>query len=138
MATEVAQKAGRARAATAPVVPDVTREERRAAGKQARNQVPRESHAAWEPWSGRPDPVDLLEEQAAARVAELVPLRYGRMAISPFSFFRGAALQMAADLAHTPDSGLRVQACGSYRQAMRRFAEMGNLHVWYSMLTPTS
>ena len=74
--------------------------------------MPRESHVSWEPWPGRPDPVDLLEEQAKSRVPELVPIRYGRMMASPFAFFRGAALVMAADLAHTPDSGLRVQACG--------------------------
>jgi len=183
------------------VVPDLTREERQAAGRQSRQRVPRESHAAWEPWPGRPDPVDLLEQQARSRVPELVPIRYGRMLVSPFSFFRGAALPMAADLAHTPDSGLRVQVCGDahlvnfggfgsperellfdvndfdetlpgpwewdvkrlaaslavagrvggfssaarhevliaatrrYREAMRGFAQLGNLEVWYSMLT---
>ena len=170
-------------------------------GREARQRVPREDHAAWAPSPGRPDPVDLLQEQARSRVADLVPIRYGRMAASPFAFFRGAALQMATDLSHTPDTGLRVQACGdahlanfggfgsperellfdvndfdetlpgpwewdlkrlaaslavagraagldragrrdvllagvrSYREAMRRFAEMGNLDVWYSILT---
>ena len=98
----------RAPAVGALVVPDVTRDERRAAGKEARKRVPRESHASWEPWSARPDPIDLLEEQAKSRVPELVPIRYGRMMVSPFAFFRGAAFVMAADLAHTPDSGLRV------------------------------
>jgi len=188
-------------AAAGRVVPDLTRAERQSAGKLARTRVPRESHAAWVPWPGRPDPVDLLELQAESRVPNLVPIRYGRMMVSPFAFFRGAALQMAADLAHTPDSGLRVQACGDahlanfggfgsperellfdlndfdetlpgpwewdvkrlvaslavagragglskaerrevllagtcrYRQAMRGFAQMGNLEVWYSMLT---
>jgi uncharacterized protein (DUF2252 family) len=201
MAARAAHKAGRAGAARALVVPDVTREERQAAGKEARKRVPRESHAGWEPWPGRPDPVDLLKEQAKSRVPELVQIRYGRMLVSPFSFSRGAALQMAADLAHTPDSGLRVQVCGdahlanfggfgsperellfdlndfdetlpgpwewdlkrlvaslavagragglsraerrkvllagarAYRDAIRRFAEMGDLEVWYSMLT---
>ena len=66
----------------------------------------------FEPAPDRPDPVTLLESQADARVPELVPIRYGRMLASPFTFYRGAALIMAADLAHTPDSGLRVQCCG--------------------------
>ncbi len=184
--------------------PEVTRTERQAAGREARRRVPRESHATWERWPGRPDPVDLLEQQARSRVPELVPIRYGRMMVSPFAFFRGAALHMAADLAHTPNSGLSVQACGdahlanfggfasperdlvfdvndfdetlpapwewdvkrlaaslaiagrgaglshaerrevvlagarAYREAMRGFAEMGNLEVWYSILTAES
>jgi uncharacterized protein (DUF2252 family) len=91
---------------------DLTIGERQAAGRQARKRAPRTSHRGWEPFAGRPDVVDLLEEQAAARVPELVPIRYGRMIASPFAFFRGAALVMASDLAHTPDSGLTVQACG--------------------------
>ena len=70
------------------------------------------SHGQWEPPPDRPDPVDILEEQARARVPELVPIRYGRMAASPFAHFRGAAGPMAWDLAHTPTSGIRVQACG--------------------------
>jgi uncharacterized protein (DUF2252 family) len=180
---------------------ELTREERIAAGKKARKEVPRSSHAEWEPFTGRPDPVKLLQEQAKTRIPELVPIRYGRMSVSPFTFYRGAALLMAADLAHTPSSGLRVQACGDahlsnfggfasperelvfdlndfdetlpgpwewdvkrlmasvavagrargfkraerrdlllggirrYRQAMGRFADMGNLAVWYSMLS---
>jgi uncharacterized protein (DUF2252 family) len=155
----------------------------------------------WEPPAGRPDPVELLEEQAATRIPELVPIRYGRMVASPFAFFRGAALVMARDLAGTPDCGLTVQACGDahlsnfggfasperalvfdvndfdetlpgpwewdlkrlaasaavagrsrgldrrarrglllgtarrYREAMRRFAGMRNLEVWYSKLS---
>jgi len=171
------------------------------AGRQARKQTPRSSHGAWEPFAGRPDPVALLEEQAATRIPELVPIRYGRMVASQFAFFRGAALVMASDLAHTPDCGLRVQVSGDahlsnfggfasperelifdvndfdetlpgpwewdvkrlaasvavagrargfspatrrrlllgavrrYRKAMRRFAGMGNLEVWYSMLS---
>ena len=68
--------------------------------------MPRASHGAWEPAANRPDPVELLEEQAASRVPELVPIRYGRMLVSPFTFYRGAALIMAADLAATPRSGL--------------------------------
>jgi uncharacterized protein (DUF2252 family) len=70
------------------------------------------SHQGWRPAADRPDPVALLEEQATTRVPELVPIRYGRMAVSPFTFFRGAALPMAVDLAPTPTSGLMVQACG--------------------------
>ncbi len=192
-----------ARAPAAPGAPaaELTCEERRRLGRQARKRAPRSSHAAWEPTGGRSDPLELLQEQAATRLPELVPIRYGRMLASPFAFFRGAALVMAADLAGTPDSGLSVQACGDahlcnfggyasperslvfdvndfdetlpgpwewdvkrlaasvavagrarglsedarrrmllatvgrYRQAMRRFAGMGNLEVWYSVLS---
>ncbi len=66
--------------------------ERAQKGKMARAEVPRSAHAGFEPPSGRPDPIDLLEEQAASRVPELVPIRYGRMLVSPFAFYRGAAL----------------------------------------------
>jgi uncharacterized protein (DUF2252 family) len=86
--------------------------ERVARGKAARNEVPRSSHGRWEPAVNRPDPVGLLEEQAVSRVPELVPIRYGRMLVSPFTFYRGAALIMAADLAATPRSGLHAQICG--------------------------
>jgi uncharacterized protein (DUF2252 family) len=172
--------------------------ERAARGQAARARVPRASHAEFSPPPDRPDPVGLLEEQAKSRVPELVPLRYGRMMASPFTYFRGAALPMASDLATTAVSGLAVQACGdahlsnfgifgsaerrlvfdvndfdetlpgpwewdvkrlaaslevagrengftgeqrraivtgtvaSYRQAMRGFAAMGNLDVWYA------
>src|SRR5437588_7810252 len=172
-----------------------TPEDRIARGKDARVQTPRESHAEFHP--GRRDPVELLEQQAANRVPDLVPIRYGRMLASPFTFYRGAALVMASDLSATPTSGLTVQACGdahlanfggfasperelvfdvndfdetlpgpwewdvkrlaasfavagrdrgfddrqrrsallamvrSYREAMRDFAQMGNLGVWY-------
>jgi uncharacterized protein (DUF2252 family) len=174
--------------------------ERVEAGKAARSQAARSSHAMFEPAPGRPDPVELLERQASTRVAELVPIRYGRMLVSPFAFYRGAALIMASDLAGTPRSGLSVQCCGDahlsnfgvfasperrlvfdvndfdetlpgpwewdvkrlavsmliaarqndfaakrqqrvvrdtvteYRTAMRRFAEMSNLDVWYAHL----
>ena len=74
--------------------------------------APRSGHGEWEPASDRPDPVELLEEQAASRVPELVPIRYGRMLVSPFTFFRGAAYPMAADLAGAPRTGLDVQLCG--------------------------
>ena len=87
-------------------------EERVARGKAARNESPRRSHGRWQPMTGRPDPVALLEEQGESRVPELVPLRYGRMLVSPFTFYRGAALIMATDLAATPRSGLRAQICG--------------------------
>jgi uncharacterized protein (DUF2252 family) len=86
--------------------------ERVARGKAARREAPRSSHAAFEPAADRPDPVELLERQADTRVPELVPIRYGRMLVSPFTFYRGAALIMASDLATTPRSGLTVQCCG--------------------------
>ena len=77
-----------------------------------RANVPRSVHGEWAPASDRPDPVALLEEQGASRVHELVPLRYGRMLVSPFTFYRGAAYLMAADLAAAPRTGLTVQLCG--------------------------
>jgi uncharacterized protein (DUF2252 family) len=95
-----------------PSVVHLTPEERAARGKAARAEVPRSSHAGWEAPPGRPDPVELLQEQAKSRVQELVPIRYGRMLASPFAFYRGAAYVMASDLASTPRSGLIVQACG--------------------------
>ena len=183
-----------------PFVDTVSPEERAAAGRAAREEVPRASHGEWEPPARRRDPVRVLEDQAKGRVRELVPIRYGRMLASPFAFFRGAAAIMAMDLAKTPESGLRVQACGdahlsnfgvfaapdrrevldvndfdetlpgpwewdvkrlaasfaiagrdrdftpketraavlrtvrSYRKAMREFAAMRNLDVWYARL----
>jgi uncharacterized protein (DUF2252 family) len=90
----------------------VPRAERVERGRAARKAVARSRHAEWAPAAGRPDPVDLLERQAETRVPELVPVRYGRMLVSPFAFYRGAAAIMAADLARTPESGFRVQACG--------------------------
>ncbi len=86
--------------------------EQAAHGRAARARVRRRDHAIFEPAPDRPNPIDLLEEQAATRAPELVPIRYGRMLVSPFAFFRGAALVMASDLASTPVSGLKVQACG--------------------------
>src|SRR6476661_3138437 len=177
-----------------------TTAERHARGKAARSEVPRSAHGAWEPAAIRRDPVDLLEEQGRTRLPELVPIRYGRMLVSPFTFFRGAAYIMAADLADGPRTGLHAQLCGDahlsnfgvfaapdrrlvfsindfdetllgpfewdvkrlaaslvvagrdqgfnaatlrsvvraavreYRQAMRRFAEIQNIHVWYARL----
>ena len=89
-----------------------TVEERAQRGKNARKRVPRSSQAQFDPPADRPDPVALLEQQAASRVPDLVPIRYGRMMEGAFPFYRGAALIMASDLAHTPSSGLTVQACG--------------------------
>jgi uncharacterized protein (DUF2252 family) len=172
--------------------------DRAAEGRAARSAARRSSHAGWSAPEDREDPVAILESQAANRVPDLVPIRYGRMAASPFAFFRGAAAVMAADLARTPVSGLRVQACGdahlsnfgvfaapdrrlifdlndfdetlpgpwewdlkrlaasfgiasrelgfkrreceaaversarAYREAMREFATVGNLDVWYA------
>ena len=79
--------------------------ERVALGKAARASTPRSNHAEFEPASDRPDPITLLERQAESRVPELVPIRYGRMGVSPFTFYRGAALLQASDLSHTPSSG---------------------------------
>jgi uncharacterized protein (DUF2252 family) len=92
--------------------PHASLAERVAHGKAARGRAPRSSHAAHEPAAGRPDPVDLLERGAASRLPDLVPIRYGRMLVSPFAFFRGAAMIMASDLATSPASGLHAQLCG--------------------------
>jgi uncharacterized protein (DUF2252 family) len=192
-----APTASKARSAA---VVHLTVSERVTRGKVARAAVPRSSHGAFEPGADRPDPVALLERQATTRVPELVPIRYGRMLVSPFTFYRGAAAIMAADLAGSPNSGLGVQCCGDahlsnfgvfasperrlvfdindfdetlpgpwewdvkrlaasmliaardnsyapkdqdrivldtvaeYRDAMREFATMGNLAVWYAHL----
>jgi uncharacterized protein (DUF2252 family) len=97
---------------TTAEVPHSTVAERVARGKAARAEVPRSSHAIFEPARHRPDPIKLLERQAETRVPELVPIRYGRMLVSPFTFYRGAALIMASDLSTTPAAGLTVQCCG--------------------------
>jgi len=89
-----------------------TPDEWRAKGRERRAAVSRSSHAQCAPPADRPDPVAVLEEQARTRVPDLVPIRYGRMIASPFSYFRGAAAPMAWDLAHTPTTDIRVQACG--------------------------
>jgi uncharacterized protein (DUF2252 family) len=93
-------------------VPHLSVDERRASGKEARNRTPPESHAGWAPAGDRPDPVALLQEQDATREPDLVPVRHGRMLVSPFTFYRGAAKIMAADLDGTPTAGLNVQLCG--------------------------
>ena len=93
-------------------MPRLSAEEHAARGKAERAEVPRAAHATWEVLPHRPCPIALLEEQAKTRVPELVPIRYGRMLVSPFTFYRGAAYVMASDLAATARSGLRVQLCG--------------------------
>ena len=87
-------------------------DERRAIGKGLREATPRAAHGGWKPPKDRRDPVELLRESNEGRISALIPIRFGRMAQSPFAFYRGAAAVMAADLASTPTSGLRVQACG--------------------------
>ena len=87
-------------------------DERRAKGKKTRKETATSAHAGWKPAGDRPDPVALLEEQNATREPDLVPVRHGRMMVSPFTFYRGAAKIMAADLEDTPRAGLTVQLCG--------------------------
>ena len=87
-------------------------EERLAEGRAERESVPLEAHEEWAPPDDRPDPVGILEAQDAVRVPELVPIRHGRMIVSPFTFYRGSAAIMAWDLSVTPTTGLRVQCCG--------------------------
>jgi uncharacterized protein (DUF2252 family) len=96
----------------APNVAHLTAAERTALGRGARAAVPRARQAEFAPGAARPDPIALLESQAESRVPELVPIRYGRMLVSPFAFYRGAALVMASDLATTPSTGVRTQLCG--------------------------
>jgi uncharacterized protein (DUF2252 family) len=90
----------------------VSPQERVAAGKALRDKVPREQHGRWKEVDGRPDPIGLLRKGDAVRMKRLKAIRYGRMLQSPFAFYRGAASVMAADLAQTPATGLKVQACG--------------------------
>jgi uncharacterized protein (DUF2252 family) len=87
-------------------------DERQAKGKQASEQTPPSSHSGWHPAADRPDPVALLEEQDLTREQDLVPVRHGRMMVSPFTFYRGGAKIMAADLKDTPVAGLNAQLCG--------------------------
>ena len=93
-------------------VPHLSRAEQIGLGSAERERVPRKAHGAFEPAADRPDPVTILQAQTANRVADLVPVRHGRMAVSPFTFYRGAAAIMAADLAPAPRTQLRVQLCG--------------------------
>ena len=114
MTEKVAQRGARAPGSTSggQAVSHLSVREREAMGKDARVRAHRASQAEFEPTSSRPDPVELLEGQSQGRVQELVPIRYGRMLVSAFTFYRGAALLMASDLATTPNSGLKVQLCG--------------------------
>ena len=107
------ERAARGASSSRPkAVPHFTAAERVARGKAARGELSRSAHADWEPGPSRNDPVDLLEQQAQTRLPELGPIRYGRMLVSPFTFFRGAAYLMAADLADGPRTGLHAQLCG--------------------------
>ena len=87
-------------------------DERRARGEEARKRTPPSAHSGWKPAPDRPDPVVLLEQQDATRMPGLVPVRHGRMMVSPFTFYRGAAAIMTADLKGTPVAGLEAQLCG--------------------------
>ncbi len=91
---------------------NTSRAERYALGKSLRQECPRTSHSTWKPPADRPDPVHMMMEAERGRLPDLLPLRHGRMARSPFTFYRGSALAMASDLASTPVSGIRVQCCG--------------------------
>lgn len=104
------------------VVPRATQAELRTKGKKLREKCPRSSHATWKAAPDRRDPVDLIEEANTGRLPELVPIRHGRMMLSPFTFYRGTALNMATDLATTPVTGIRVQACGD--------AHLGNFRLF--------
>ena len=93
-------------------IPHPSVAQRLALGEEARDRTPLSSHRGWAPAADRPDPVALLQQQDATREPDLVPVRHGRMLVSPFTFYRGAAKIMAADLAGTPTAGLQVQLCG--------------------------
>ena len=108
--------------ATNPVVSVKTQAELRAKGKRLREKCPRSSHGSWKAPTGRRDAVDLIEEANMGRLPELVPIRHGRMMLSPFTFYRGTALNMAADLATTPTTGIHVQVCGD--------AHLGNFRLF--------
>ncbi|RQH07168.1 DUF2252 domain-containing protein [Paraburkholderia dinghuensis] len=99
-------------AAYEPETAYLSSDERASQGRALRKAVPRSSQAGWTPATGRRDPVELLIESNEGRIPNLIPIRFGRMSASPFAFYRGAAAVMAADLATTPTSGIRVQACG--------------------------
>jgi uncharacterized protein (DUF2252 family) len=91
---------------------ETTVKEKMAAGKALRDKAPRAAHAKWKPAPKRPDPIELIRETDRGRLEELLPIRYARMRQSPFAFYRGTAALMACDLAETPATGIRVQACG--------------------------
>ena len=104
--------ARRRQAVLGDIAAEQTLSERYAAGKALRGTCPRSAHAVWKPPAGRPDPVEMVLEAEKGRMPELLPLRHGRMVRSAFTFYRGAALTMAADLASSPATGVRVQCCG--------------------------
>jgi hypothetical protein len=105
-------------------------DDRMATGGQARERTPPTGHAGWVPAADRPDPVALLEEQNLTREKDLVPVRHGRMMASPFTFYRGAAKIMAADLKDTPVAGLDVQLCGdAHLSNFGAFASPERAHV---------
>src|ERR1700754_2498364 len=112
----MAVKAAAAPKAAAPRIRRISHpsvDERLNQGRTARDRTPPSSHAGWSPAADRPDPVGLLEQQDRTREPDLVPVRHGRMMVSPFTFYRGAAKIMAVDLKDTPAAGLRVQLCGA-------------------------
>jgi uncharacterized protein (DUF2252 family) len=111
----------------------LTRDESAALGKAKRSQVPRESHAAFDSSTKRPDPISLIEEQSSRRVPELVPIRYARMMESPFRFYRGAAAIMASDLAGTPQSGLAAQLCGDAHMLNFRLLASPERHLVFDI-----
>ncbi|SEN45448.1 Uncharacterized conserved protein, DUF2252 family [Actinacidiphila rubida] len=113
--------------------PPPTPQERAALGRKARTAAPRSSHAEFVPARDRPDVVDVVEEQSANRVPELVPIRYGRMTESPFRFYRGAAGVMAMDLADTPRSGLRAQLCGDAHLLNFRLLASPERHLMFDI-----
>src|SRR6201991_2543792 len=111
----MAVKAAAAPKAAAPRIRRISHpslDERLVQGRTARDRTPPSSHAGWSPATDRPDPVALLEQQNRTREPDLVPVRHGRMMVSPFTFYRGAAKIMAADLSQTPVAGLDAQLCG--------------------------
>src|SRR2546421_7720046 len=115
MAVKAAAQKAVARKGAAPRIGRISRlslDERLVQGRTARDRTPPSSHAGWRPAADRPDPVGLLEQQDRTRESDLVPVRHGRMMVSPFTFYRGAAKIMAADLAETPVAGLYAQFCG--------------------------
>jgi hypothetical protein len=135
-----APPASKPRARVRSKIEHLTPSERRARGKPARAEVPRRTHAAWSSAADRPDPIALLEEQAKTRVPELVPIRHGRMLESPFAFYRGAAAIMAADLAGTPQSGIRVQLSSDAHLWWRECSEMsldGSGLNYFAVRAPT-
>ncbi|MEV6316514.1 DUF2252 domain-containing protein [Streptomyces sp. NPDC051776] len=113
--------------------PPPTPQERAARGKAVRAVVPRSAHGEFEPSPDRPDPLEIIESQSATRVAELVPIRYGRMLESPFRFYRGAAAIMAADLATTPRTELTAQLCGDAHMLNFRLLASPERHLMFDI-----